>query len=88
MSYVANLLADVFLEAGAELPWVTEFLIQESLYYWIVPLGVACSFAAHHLGYLSRAHALLIGSVGTITSSVVCVIALYMPIFQLGALVQ
>lgn len=88
LSITANRLAQMFEGNGAELPWLTQFLIKDSVFYWIVPALIIAGFVAHHLGYLSRGSILLMSSVGTIFSIVISVIGLYLPLFQLGGLVQ
>ncbi|MEM8501401.1 MAG: hypothetical protein AAF542_25555 [Pseudomonadota bacterium] len=83
-----NNFAEVFDEFGAQLPWITNLLVEGSLYYWIVPVTVGLYFLAHHFGYFSRSVTYLISSLTTIASIIVCVFALYLPIFQLGAVVR
>ena len=87
LSSVALQFQDVYDSFGAELPWLTRMMLSGSLYYWLVPVVLGSCYCLHHLGYLSRAMVLLITSVGTISSMFLCIAGLYLPVFQLGAVV-
>ena len=88
LSRAAAQFADVFEDFGAELPMLTRLVTNDSLYYWVVPLGIALCFVAHHQGYLTRSQTLFISSAATIASIILCVVGLYLPIFQLGSVVN
>lgn len=86
-SKVASQFEDVFDGFGAELPWLTNLMLPDAPYYWLAPIIIVLLHIAHHSGYLSRPMVLLASSVGTVASIVLCLIGLYLPIFQLGAVV-
>ena len=88
LSYIARQFTEVYAGLGAELPFITQVVLGDGLYYWIVPIGVAGSFALHHWGYLSRKHVLLTASLGTVLSIFASIFGLYLPVVQLGAVVQ
>jgi len=88
LSRVATQFNDVFEGFGADLPWLTNIMLPDSLYYWLVPLSFGICYIVHHLGFLSRPAVLLVSSVGTILSISLCIVGLYLPIFQLGAVVS
>ena len=87
MTRIAHQFESVFEGFGADLPVLTQFLLPGSLYYWIVPLAVVITLAGHQLGHVSRRVTLLMSSIATVTSMIVSTLGLYLPIFQLGAVV-
>jgi type II secretory pathway component PulF len=87
LSRVALQFNEVFDGFGAELPWLTKLMLSGSIYYWLMPMLFGLCFVVHHLGYINRAMVLFITSVGTIASMGLSVVGLYLPIFQLGAVV-
>ena len=88
LSNVAVQFGEVFEGFGAELPLLTQMLLPGSLYYWIIPIVIALCFALHHAGLLSKVQVLFVTSAGTVLSIVTCITGLYLPIFQLGAVIQ
>ena len=84
---IAPQFEDVFAGYGTDLPWLTQLVFAEPWYYWGFPIFIALCFVAHHLDYLSRPIVLLICSVGTFASLMLIMFGLYLPIFQLGAVV-
>ena len=80
--------ADVFDGFGAELPWITSFVVYSPAYYWGIPILAALFFAAHHMGIISRVTVILTTSLITVASIIFTIFALYLPIFQLGAVVE
>ena len=85
MSGVAIQFADVFEGFGAELPLLTQFMLPGSVFYWFMPVLILLVFLAHHLGQIKRRVALILGSVLTVASMILCTFGLYLPIIQLGA---
>ena len=87
MALTANRLAQGFAGHSSDLPWLTKLLVNDSIFYWIPPTLLTFCFIAHHLGYLSRKSILLVSSVGTLFTVVVCVMGLYLAVVLLGGLV-
>ena len=87
-SGIAGQLSDVYQNMGEDLPLVTKILTEDSLYYWMIPVMVMGGMVAHHLHWIDRRFALLIGALGTLGSMIVCIFGLYLPLFQMGSLVQ
>lgn len=84
---LASRLAGFYEEVDAEMPVVTRFLVENPLYFWIVPLLVAGVMLAHQYGHLSRFSALIISWVGAGVSTLVCAAAIFLAISQLGSVV-
>ena len=88
ISIQANKFADVFDEFGTELPWITSFIVYNPVYYWGIPILAALFFIAHHMRIISRATVILATSLITLASIIFTIIAVYLPIFKLGTVVQ
>ena len=75
---------DVYAGFGAELPWITSFLIDSPIYLWIVPLVVIATTILHHFGQIGRASLFVVSVLGTLASYHILMLGLYYPIFLLG----
>lgn len=75
----------VYSGFGAELPWITSFLIDSPVYFWVEPVVVAVGLLLHHSGHIGRVPIILVSVLGTLASYTVLMLGLYYPIFLLGS---
>ena len=87
MSRLANNFAEIYADSPQALPWMTRVLIHDTWFYWVVPLVVAGSVVAHHLGYVGPRATTLIAGLGTVASIVIAVCGLYLPTIYFGRMV-
>ncbi len=79
--------ADIYQEFDGDLPGITRLLLESPIIYWIWPVLVTVCLLLHHAGQVSRRLALGFATIGTGVTTFLCVVALYLPYFQLGSLV-
>ena len=87
LTRIAGYFETIYAEAGAELPALTQMLLPNSWYYWVMAITFAAVHLAHQGGYLTRALVNVITTGLTFLSIGISVIGFYLPIFGLGDLV-
>ena len=85
ISGVPRQFKDVYDGFGAELPWITSFLVNSPFYLWIWPTVVAGGMLLHHTGHIGRTSMVLVSTLGTLASYTILMLGLYYPIFLLGS---
>ena len=85
ISGVPRQFKDVYDGFGAELPWITSFLVNSPFYLWIGPVVVAVGMLLHQAGHIGRASIILVSALGTLASYTILMLGLYYPIFLLGS---
>ena len=76
---------DIYNGFGAELPWITSFLIDSPIYFWMGPAVVAGGMLLHQFGHIGRVSIILVSILGTLASYTILMVGLYYPIFLLGS---
>ena len=84
---VAYEFADVFAGFGAKLPLFTQLFLPGSFIYYLLPAAAIIALVAQYLQFRSARLAFLIVSVASGLFLPAFIIAMYLPIFQLGAAV-
>ena len=84
LAKISNFFAREFEDFDADVPWLWDFLLHNALFYWIIPLFIACFILSHQLGYLRRRAAALVAVLGTVGSLAICTFGLYLPVLRLA----
>jgi type II secretory pathway component PulF len=85
--YVAKEFTDVFKDFGAELPFYTTLFLPGSSIYYLLPLGAIIVLIGQHLRLFPTKLAFSVIGISTGLFTPAFIIAMYLPIFQLGAVV-
>jgi type II secretory pathway component PulF len=88
MSRIASQFDQVFEGFAAELPFLTKLMLPGSIYFWLIPGIVILLAALNSLEVIQRSVVIALTAALSITSIGLYVVGLYLPIFQLGAVVS
>jgi len=83
--FVLGKFQETFEAFGVELPWLSRIVLSYHGLLWLVPAGIAALAALAPAWRGKRAAAL--GVASALVLMPVCVIAMYLPVFNLGAVV-
>jgi len=85
LSFVAPNFRSVFSAFDAELPWWSSMVLNGYLASWLLPVAVVAAWFGWPKPHQQSAIALTIGAVSFLVVLPLCLLALYLPIFNLGA---
>ena len=85
---VSKKFIDVFEGFGAELPMLTKLFLPGSFIYYLLPAAAVIALLGHLLGMRSAKTAFSLISISTGLFIPAFIIAMYLPIFQLGSVVS
>ena len=77
----------VFAGFGAELPVYTQAFLSGSPVYFVLPVACTAAYVAHWIEVTVAMRMLIICAVGTVLMVPATTIAMYLPVFLLGAVV-
>jgi type II secretory pathway component PulF len=79
--------SEVFRAFGADLPLITRVFVHHAWVFWLIPAAVLLAWFAWPNPRHRALAAALIGTVGLLLMVPTTVLAMYLPIFRLGAAV-
>ncbi|MBB1089655.1 hypothetical protein H4F99_14335 [Lysobacter sp. SG-8] len=85
-SLVSASFRDTFASFGAEISGLTYVVLNYHMMLWLIPLAVACA-AKISKPHLRGRRTLALGLVSLMVLLPVCAVAMYLPIYKLGAAV-
>ena len=84
---VATRFAEIFEGFGAQLPFLTQAFLPGSIVYFIIPTATLLAYAARYFNF-GPTRAIFLGlSIASALFLPVFIIAMYLPIIRLGAVV-
>ena len=87
MSRTAQQLVGIYDERSAELPLLTQFLLPDSIYYWILPVLLIILAVLQYLGTISQRLNKRLAQVATFGSAVIYIFGLYLMVIDMGRVI-
>ena len=87
LTHIAQQFEEVFAGFGADLPSYTQAFLTGSPVYFVLPTVCFVAYIAHWLNRRFSMPVLVACAIGTVLMYPAVTIAMYLPVFQLGAVV-